>query len=578
MAFIRRVRTGSGATAVQIAEYVSGRRQRIVAHLGSAHSEVELGLLMARAQGMRDDAAQGELDLGLAKVQRRHRLAAPPSDPALFGPTTAPEGAPSAGRRAVETTEPGSVVATASGLLFDLLAGIYDSLRFGELDDEVFRDLVIARVVEPTSLLDVGRVLADMGRSAASYPTMWRTLRRAAQTGDSETSPEGTGEFGVDRAGTTGAGGGSARVSYRDRIADLCFAHALNCGDVSLVLYDVTTLYFEAEKEDGLRKVGFSKERRVDPQIVVGLLVDRNGFPLEIGCFEGNKAEKLTIVPIIEAFHSRHRIENMIIVADVGMLSAGNLTTLDEAGFRFIVGSRQSKAPIDLESHFHWHGDAFTDGQHVDTITPKRGTNTANDTALRAEPVWDPTTHPGSWRAVWAYSAKRFARDNRTLNAQETRARAVVEGDSSARTPRFVKTSGDTQALDEKALARARRLAGLKGYVTNLPATVMDASGVIGSYHDLWQVEASFRMSKTDLAARPMFHRTRDSIEAHLTIVFTALAVARTAQNRAGLSIRKIVRTLRPLRSATIAINGAEQNFPPQIPADLQPVVTALRG
>lgn len=85
-------------------------------------------------------------------------------------------------------------------------------------------------------------------------------------------------------------------------------------------------------------------------------------------------------------------------------------------------------------------------------------------------------------------------------------------------------------------------------------------------------------MSKTDLAARPMFHRTRDSIEAHLTIVFTALAVARTAQNRAGLSIRKIVRTLRPLRSATIAINGAEQNFPPQIPADLQPVVTALRG
>ncbi|WP_205016004.1 hypothetical protein, partial [Pseudonocardia sp. EV170527-09] len=84
MAFIRRVRTGSGATAVQIAEYVSGRRQRIVAHLGSAHSEVELGLLMARAQGMLDDAAQGELDLGLAKVQRRHRLAAPPSDPALF--------------------------------------------------------------------------------------------------------------------------------------------------------------------------------------------------------------------------------------------------------------------------------------------------------------------------------------------------------------------------------------------------------------------------------------------------------------------------------------------------------------
>jgi hypothetical protein len=371
VAFIRRVRTGSGATAVQIAEYVSGRRQRIVAHLGSAHSEVELGLLMARAQGMLDDAAQGELDLGLAEVRRRHRLAPSPPDPALFPPVAAPQAAgppraASRARRAVETVAAGSVVGTASGLLFDLLAGVYSSLGFDELADEVFRDLVITRVVEPTSMLDVGRVLADMGRTGASYSTLQRTLRRAARTADPDgIGPDSTGldrgekpeKSKVDEPGRAEVDDGPAGVCYRDRIADLCFAHALSSGDVSLVLYDVTTLYFEAEKEDGLRKVGFSKERRVDPQIVVGLLVDRNGFPLEIGCFEGNKAEKLTIVPIIEAFHSRHRIENMIVVADAGMLSAANLTTLDEAGFRFIVGARQSKAPIDLESHFAWHGD-----------------------------------------------------------------------------------------------------------------------------------------------------------------------------------------------------------------------------
>src|SRR5207237_1319264 len=142
VAFIRRVRTGSGATAVQIAEYVSGRRQRIVAHLGSAHSEVELGLLMARAQGMLEDAAQGELDLGVAKMQRRVRLAPPPLAPVLFPSDTTPQGAPVAGRRPVETAAAGSVVATASGLLFDLLVGVYESLGFGELDDEVFRDLV----------------------------------------------------------------------------------------------------------------------------------------------------------------------------------------------------------------------------------------------------------------------------------------------------------------------------------------------------------------------------------------------------------------------------------------------------
>ncbi|TDO51508.1 DDE family transposase [Kribbella sp. VKM Ac-2527] len=101
-----------------------------------------------------------------------------------------------------------------------------------------------------------------------------------------------------------------------------------------------------------------------------------------------------------------------------------------------------------------------------------------------------------------------------------------------------MKTTNGSRTLDEASLARARRLAGLKGYVTNIPADVMDAGEVIGTYHDLWHVEQSFRMSKTDLRARPMFHHTRDAIEAHLTIVFTALAVSREVQNRTGLAIR----------------------------------------
>ena len=160
------------------------------------------------------------------------------------------------------------VVATSSRLLFDTIGGVFDDLGFDVLGDAIFRDLVIARIVEPTSILDVGRVLADLGKATASEKTLRRTLARCVD-GD-----------------------------YRDQIATACFARTLKTGDVSLVLYDVTTLYFEAEKEDALRKVGFSKERRVDPQIVVGLLVDRRGFPLEIGCYEGNKAETQTIIPI----------------------------------------------------------------------------------------------------------------------------------------------------------------------------------------------------------------------------------------------------------------------------------------
>jgi hypothetical protein len=353
---------------------------------------------------------------------------------------------------------------------------------------------------------------------------------------------------------------------------------------VSLVLYDVTTLYFEAEKEDDLRKVGFSNERRVDPQVVVGLLVDGGGFPLEIGCFEGNKAETATIIPIVKAFQARHGLADMVVmvvVADAGMLSATNLSELDEAQLRFIVGSRVAKAPIDLASHFRWHGDAFGDGQLIDTIAaslPRPGTPAR--TARRCGPNRCGTERCTAGRGGRCGRTRPSGRcvTARTLTLQENKAKAVVAGEKAARTPRFVKTSNGARTLDEVSLARARRLVGLKGYVTNIPAHLMPANEVIGAYHELWHVEQSFRMSKTDLRARPMFHRTRDAIEAHLTIVFTALAVSREVQARTGLAIRNVVRQLRPLRSATLAINGTMQTFAPAIPADQQAILDALRG
>ena len=422
--------------------------------------------------------------------------------------------------------------------LYDVVGAIYDWVGFDVVDDAVFRDLVIARIVEPTSKVDSLRVLTDLGADTVSYRTIQRHLARVNAHG------------------------------YRDAVAAKCFTHAADRGGLSLLLYDVTTLYFEAENEDDLRKVGYSKERRIDPQIVVGLLVDRTGFPLEIGCFEGNTAETTTIVPIITAFAARHDLGQtpMVVAADAGMLSAANLTALDDAGLGFIVGSRTVKAPIDLASHFHWHGDVFTDRQIIDTVTPRHGKTVVNDTNKRAEPVWDPEQHPGAWRAIWAYSAKRARRDQKTLHAQEARAKAVINGERAAKSTRFVKVAAGARILDEASLARAQSLVGLKGYVTNIAADAMPAGEVIAKYHDLWHVEKAFRMSKTDLAARPMFHRTRDAIEAHLTIVFTALAVAHCIQERSGLAIANVIKQLRPLRSATIVINGATQTFPPEIP------------
>jgi hypothetical protein len=276
VAWIRRVRTASGATAVQIAEYVGGRR-KILAHVGSAHTEAELGILLEQARGLLVDDGQDTLDVQVERSPVRVDLVGQPAaEVGLFtAGTRTVTGMPGSCVRTERVAQP-RVIARASRLLFDTLAGVYDDLGFDVVSDEVFRDLVIARIVEPTSILDTARVLTDLGRTPASEKTMRRTLARC-----------------VDRV-------------YRDKIAEACFAHALSVGDVSLVLYDVTTLYFEAEKEDDLRKVGYSKERRVDPQIVVGLLVDRTGFPLEIGCYEGNKAETQTIVPIVKQFQQRH--------------------------------------------------------------------------------------------------------------------------------------------------------------------------------------------------------------------------------------------------------------------------------
>jgi hypothetical protein len=295
----------------------------------------------------------------------------------------------------------GVITGKRSAVLWQVLSGGYARLGFDVVGDEAFKQLVLARIIEPTGKADSLRVLEEIGVEHVSLRTMFRCLKRA----------------GV--------------ADYRSLVASACFEHVSTSGDVSLCLYDVTTLYFEAEHEDELRKVGYSKERRVDPQIIVGLLVDRAGFPLEIGCWEGNKAETATMLPIIRQFQERHSIEGMVVVADAGMLSAGNLKDLDEAGLRFIVGSRATKAPADLASHFRWHGDAFTDGQVIDTITPRVATATArgvNDDKLRAEPVWDPAVHERSWRAVWAYSTKRAARDAKTLTLQENRAKAVIAG------------------------------------------------------------------------------------------------------------------------------------------------------
>lgn len=182
--------------------------------------------------------------------------------------------------------------------------------------------------------------------------------------------------------------------------------------------------------------------------------------------FEGNKAKTHTLIPIIQRFQNRHSLHDFVVVADAGMLSTGNLKALDETGISFIVAARQSRAPHDLEQYWDQHGDYMVDGQIIDHPIPNRRTQ-------QPRLDQDNSRQKGqeAWRAIWAYSSKRAARDNRTLNAQQRRAMDTIEGAKPARKPRFVSQGRMGMSFDDKAFERAKRLAGLKGYVTNYPRT-----------------------------------------------------------------------------------------------------------
>ena len=479
MAFIRKVKTASGATAVQIVRKEYGRIVKID-HIGSAHNNEELQLLITlakqRLQGSQKslfDAPNMELGIGLKQC--------------------------------------------FSGLLLEILIEQYNHLGFNQLADEDFAYLCVARIVEPTSKLDSLRVLADLGVDGISKDRLYRCLKQV-----------------IDR-------------DYRTTIAKLCLVRAAARG-IRLVLYDVTTLYFEVQKEDDYRKPGMSKERRLEPQIIVGLLVDQHGFPLGLTSFEGNTAETNTILPVMEKFKIQHGLFDITVVADAGMLSTKNLQALATAGYHYIVGSRLHKIPYDIAKY--QKTKELTDNQII-------------------------TTQLDGQRVIYQYRAKRAALDLRNIKKQIDKAKKIVSGKTAAKKAKFLTVTTKNKQLNQVLIDKAYALAGIKGYVTNLD---IPDEQVITYCHQLWNVEASFRMAKSDLRARPIFHHKRDSIEAHLTMVLAALAIGRTIESLTGLSIKQFVKTLRSIRTGTVIVNGKEYPAKAIIPLSVVPLLEKLHA
>nr|WP_139829487.1 IS1634 family transposase [Mycobacterium gastri] len=462
---------------------------RSIEHLGSAHDEAGVAALKAAA-AQRLAAGQAELDLGIA------------------------------GRAG---SSPLPITSSRAAHLWDALCHAYAVLGFDQVADEVFRGLVCARIIEPTSKIDSARVLAETGVGAPSYPTLNRRLPIYAKD------------------------------AFRQQISEACSVHA-DLGPATLVLYDVTTLYFETDTADGFREPGFSKERRLEPQITVGLLTDASGLPLTVQAFEGNKAETATMLPVINTFKKAHQLTDITVVADAGMISEANQIDISAAGLTYILGARLPYLPDVVRE---WHD------KHPDQAVP--------DELILTQP-W-PATSREKTRGIpdrvihYQYRTDRARRTLRGIDEQIAKAQKAVDGKAPVKRNRFITLTGETKAIDRDLEAKARALAGWKGYTTNL--TDQTPKFVIDAYHRLWRIEKSFRMSKHDLQARPIYHHKRESIDAHLTIVFAAMALTHWIEHRTGWSIKKFVRTARRYRTITIQAGQHTITAADPIPDDL---------
>ena len=430
---------------------------------------------------------------------------------------------------AVASAGPLEIVSSRAGHLCDALSRAYSRLGFSESTggDEVFRQLVLARIIEPTSKLDSLRVLGEAGIAPVSYATLKRRLSVYADP------------------------------SWRQGLAAACAKHAA-LGSASLVLYDVSTLYFETDQGDGFREPGFSKERRLEPQITIGLLTDATGFPLMVEAFEGNKAETQTMLPTITAFRDAHQLSDVTVVADAGMVSEANRIAIEAAGLSFILGARIPDVPYLLQAWRKTHpGKEIPDG-HVFTQPSPRGPNGT----LRGQVTY------------YQYRADRARRTLRGIDEQVSKAEKAVAGKAPVKRNRFITITGGSKKVNRELEAKARALAGIKGYVTNIANP--DAEFVIGAYHQLWHIEKSFRMSKHDLRARPIYHHKRESIEAHLSVVFAALAITRLIEDRTGWSIKKFVRTARRFRTVDIRAGRHILTAEDPLPADLRDALAVI--
>jgi len=380
-----------------------------------------------------------------------------------------------------------TITSSKPKFLYELLSGVYGKLGLGNYPDLVIEDLVIARLYQPASKLETIEILTDSFSKDYTLKTVYRHLKKGMEKG--------------------------LKDSFQQSLID--FAREDLGDSLRLIFYDVTTLYFESNLKTNLKDFGFSKDHRPqDTQVVIGLVVGKDGFPLYFDVFSGKTFEGHTFIPVIKKIKSLLHSKELVVIADAAMISKDNIEKLTQEGIGFVVGARLANMTPNLIDSISSSLSA-TDGK---TITE---------------------TYHGQ-RLICEYSAKRAVKDRSDRLKQLERAQMVINTPSKITSKfRFVKTEGRIPSLNTEALAKTEKLEGIKGYLTN---TKLPEETIIDRYHDLWRIEHSFRITKSDLEARPIFHRLDETIKAHLIIVFAGLAISKYLEIKTGISIKRILK------------------------------------
>lgn len=463
---IRYVKTASGKYAVQV---VSKRRGKVIVHkhIGSYETEREKTHLIFEANLFIRDNDNFQQNLW------EHEVTLHPTD--------------------VKITQSQPL------FLYRLLSGVYDQLGLHKLGDELIKDLILARIYQPVSKRETVDILADSFGKKYSLKTIYRHLKKAIDQGLKEKFQEALIAF--------------ARESLHDSLR--------------LVFYDVTTLAFDSQAQKGLKDFGFSKDHRFhDVQIVIGLVVNRNGFPLYFDIFQGDTFEGHTFLAVIENILTLIGNTELIVIADAAMLSKTNLEVLSRKGIGFVVGARLANLPQALQEEI------------------SQELNREDEKIISVKHL--------QYRLICQYLRSRAVKDQYDRDKQITRAKNAIASPSQiSRRYRFLQTKGEKYEVNEVLIEKAKRLEGIKGYLTN---TDLDETTIIERYHDLWKIEKSFRITKSDLEARPIFLQLDKTIVCHLLIVFAGLAVSRFLEIKTGMSIHQILKVAQKVLTHKVII------------------------